>query len=279
MLKDRLRKRFRAFIKYLILALMTVFFLLPFVWILSTSLKEQNRVFVYPPEWIPRPVQWENYKLAITEIPFLHYIWNTIKIAFLAMLGNVLVSPMVAYAFGKLRWRGRDKVFILVLATMMLPFTLTMIPLYATWSKLGLVNTVIPLVAQDFLGKGYFVFLLRQFFMRVPDELMEAGRIDGASEGQIFWRIAYPLIRPALVTVGIFAFVWSWTDFMGPLIYLKKPELWTISIGLSQFTTSVGMNWPAMMAAAAISIIPMVVVFAFLQRYFMEGSTASGIKG
>ncbi len=277
--KDRSKKIIKLIWKYLVLIIITIFFLLPFVWIFSTSLKLPQQIFVYPPQWIPNPISTDNYKEAVTTIPFLLYIWNTIKLALLAMLGNVLVSPMVAYAFSKLNWKGRDKVFILVLATMMLPFTLTMIPLYATWSKLNLINTVVPLVAQDFLGKAYFVFLLRQFFLRVPNELIEAGRIDGASEAQIFWKIAYPLTKPALVTVGIFAFVWSYTDFMGPLIYLKKPEMWTISLGLSQFTSSVGVNWPAMMAVAMLSIIPMVIVFAFLQRYFMEGSTSSGIKG
>ncbi len=277
--KDRSKKIIKLIWKYLMLIIITIFFLLPFVWIFSTSLKLPQQIFVYPPQWIPNPISTDNYKEAVTTIPFLLYIWNTIKLALLAMLGNVLVSPMVAYAFSKLNWKGRDKVFILVLATMMLPFTLTMIPLYATWSKLNLINTVVPLVAQDFLGKAYFVFLLRQFFLRVPNELIEAGRIDGASEAQIFWKIAYPLTKPALVTVGIFAFVWSYTDFMGPLIYLKKPEMWTISLGLSQFTSSVGVNWPAMMAVAMLSIIPMVILFAFLQRYFMEGSTSSGIKG
>ena len=277
--KDRSKKIIKLIWKYLMLIIITIFFLLPFVWIFSTSLKLPQQIFVYPPQWIPNPISTDNYKEAVTTIPFLLYIWNTIKLALLAMLGNVLVSPMVAYAFSKLNWKGRDKVFILVLATMMLPFTLTMIPLYATWSKLNLINTVVPLVAQDFLGKAYFVFLLRQFFLRVPNELIEAGRIDGASEAQIFWKIAYPLTKPALVTVGIFAFVWSYTDFMGPLIYLKKPEMWTISLGLSQFTSSVGVNWPAMMAVAMLSIIPMVILFAFLQRYFMEGSSSSGIKG
>lgn len=276
---DKVKKYWRIFIKYFVLLLVTTFFLLPFVWILSTSLKLSNQIFVYPPQWIPKPLTFDNYKEAVTSIPFFLYIWNTIKLALLAMLGNIIVSPMVAYAFAKLKWKGRNLVFILVLATMMLPFTLTMIPLYATWSKLGLINTVVPLVAGDFLGKGYFVFLLRQFFLRIPDELIEAGRIDGASESRIFWQIAYPLVKPALVTVGIFAFVWSYTDFMGPLIYLKKPEMWTISIGLSQFTSSVGVNWPAMMAAAMLSIIPMVIVFALLQKHFMEGSTSSGIKG
>ena len=177
------------------------------------------------------------------------------KTTSLAVLGNVLSAPMIGYAFGKLKWPGRDKVFMLVVATMMLPFTVTMIPLYSLFSKLGWINTYIPLVLPDFLGTAYFIFLMRQFYRNLPDEFMEAARIDGASE------------------------LWSWTDFMGPLIYLTKSTKWTISLGLSQFTNTYGVDWALLMAASAIAILPMIILFFFLQNYFVEGSMSSGVKG
>ena len=168
---------------------------------------------------------------------------------------------------------------MLVVATMMLPFTVTMIPLYSLFSKLGWINTYIPLVLPDFLGTAYFIFLMRQFYRNLPAEFMAAARIDGASELWVYARIALPLEKPAIVTVALFSFVWSWTDFMGPLIYLTKSTKWTIFLGLSQFTNTYGVDWALLMAASAIAILPMIILFFFLQNYFVEGSMSSGVKG
>ena len=274
-----MKRCIKSALKYIPLCLAGLFFLVPFIWLISTSLKSSDQIFSYPPKWIPKPAKFSNYREAFEAIPYLKYILNTMKTTSLAVLGNVLSAPMIGYAFGKLKWPGRDKVFMLVVATMMLPFTVTMIPLYSLFSKLGWINTYIPLVLPDFLGTAYFIFLMRQFYRNLPDEFMEAARIDGASELWVYARIALPLEKPAIVTVALFAFVWSWTDFMGPLIYLTKSTKWTISLGLSQFTNTYGVDWALLMAASAIAILPMIILFFFLQNYFVEGSMSSGVKG
>lgn len=273
------KRKIKFYLRYIPLLVLGAFFLVPFLWLISTSLKGSDQIFSHPPKWIPNPVLFGNYKEAFEAIPYLDYLLNTVKTTSLAVLGNVISAPMIGYAFGKLKWPGRDKVFLIVMATMMLPFTVTMIPLYSLFSKIGWINTYIPLVLPDFLGKAYFIFLMRQFYLSLPEELLEAARIDGASELWIYMKVAVPLVKPAIVTVALFSFVWSWTDFMGPLIYLTRSEKWTISLGLSQFTNSYGVDWALLMSASAIAIIPMVILFFFLQKYFMEGSMNSGIKG
>lgn len=265
-------------LQYFILCLMGLFFFIPILWMISTSLKNDAAIFVYPPQWIPSPFRWGNYISAFRSIPYLLYITNSISVTGLAVLGNIISAPIIGYAFSKLHWPGRDKIFILVLATMMLPFQITMIPLYSIYVKLGWINTYLPLIIQDFFGRPYFIFIMRQFFNSVPNELMEAGRIDGASEFKIFKNLILPLAKPGIVSIALFAFVWSWTDFLGPLVFLTDPARWTISLGLSQFTTSYGFLWDQLMAASCIFIIPMVIVFFFLQRYFVEGISTFGIK-
>lgn len=271
-------KKWKKALRYVVLVAVGLFFFVPFAWLISTSLKSDSQIFSYPPQWIPSPVRWQNYVDAFQAVPYLQYLLNSLTVTALAVVGNLLSVPPVAYAFSKLHWPGRDKVFLLVLATMMLPFQITMIPLYSIYVKLNWVNTYLPLVLPDFFGKAYFVFMMRQFFNNVPNELLEAGRIDGASEFRIYWQLVLPLARSALVTVTLFAFVWSWTDFLGPLIYLTDPDKWTISLGLSQFTTSYGFQWAQLMAASAIFIIPMVIFFFFMQKSFLEGISTSGIK-
>lgn len=270
--------KWKKIMRYAVLILIGLFFFVPFLWLLSTSLKSDAQIFSYPPKWIPTPLCWENYVEAFRSIPFMQYLKNSLIVTALAVIGNLLSVPPVAYAFSKLHWPGRDKVFMLVLATMMLPFQITMIPLYTIYVKLGWVNTYLPLILPDFFGKAYFVFMMRQFFNNIPNELLEAGRIDGASEIRLYFQIVLPLAKSALVTVALFAFVWSWTDFLGPLIFLTDPEKWTVSLGLSQFATSYGFEWAQLMAASAVFIIPMVIFFFFMQKSFIEGISTSGIK-
>jgi multiple sugar transport system permease protein len=264
--------------QYIVLIIVSIFFIFPFAWLVDTSLKTDAQIFTYPPQWIPKPVMFSNYSNALKAIPFMHYVGNTVKVVIFAVLGNLISAPAIGYAFSKLHWRGRDKVFILVLATMMLPFQVTMIPLYSMYVKLGWVNSYLPLVVPDFFGKAYFIFLMKQFFMTIPEDISQAARIDGASEFRIYWNIILPLARPAIVSVGLFAFIWSWTDFMGPLIYLTDSTKWTISIGLSQFTTTHGLDWKLLMAGSTMFMIPMIVLFFFMQRVFIEGITMSGLK-
>jgi multiple sugar transport system permease protein len=268
----------KTFLSYAMLIVIGLFFIFPFLWLLDTSLKSDAQIFKFPPEWIPKPMLFSNYTKALTAIPFMHYVGNTGKIVIFAVLGNIISAPVIGYAFSKLHWRGRDKVFILVLATMMLPFQITMIPLYSVYVKVGWINSILPLVVPDFFGKAFFIFLMRQFFMTIPDDLLEAARIDGASEFRIFWQVVMPLAKPAIVTVGLFAFIWSWTDFMGPLIYLTDSDKWTISLGLSQFTSSHGLDWSLLMAGSAMFMLPMVVLFFLMQKVFIEGITMSGLK-
>lgn len=263
---------------YVILIIVGLFFIFPFIWLVDTSLKSDMQIFKYPPQWIPKPILFSNYTKALTTIPFMHYVWNTVKIVVFAVLGNVISAPVIGYAFSKLHWKGRDKVFILVLATMMLPFQITMIPLYSVYVKMGWINTMLPLVVPDFFGKAFFIFLMRQFFMTIPEDLSEAARIDGASELRIFLQVILPLAKPAVTTVGLFAFIWSWTDFMGPLIYLTDSANWTISIGLSQFTSSHGLDWSLLMAGSAMFMLPMAILFFLMQKVFVEGITMSGLK-
>ena len=238
---------------HIVLILIGVFFFFPFLWLLDTSLKNDAQIFTFPPQWIPKPIQWSNYTRALKTIPYMHYVGNTIQVTILSVIGNIISAPAIGYAFSKLHWKGRDKVFILVLATMMLPFQITMIPLYSMYVKMGWINTWAPLVVPDFFGKAFFIFLMKQFFQSIPDDILEAGRIDGASEFRIYWQLILPLAKPAAVTVGLYAFMWSWTDFLGPLIYLTDSNKWTISIGLSQFSSSHGLDWALLMAGSAMS--------------------------
>ncbi len=272
------KAKLKKVVLYLVLIILCIFFVAPFVWMLSTSLKSSNEVFMYPPVLIPEKFYWSNYREALTSIPFFTYIGNTAKVTSLAVLGNILTAPLVGYAFAKLEWPGRDKLFLLVLATMMLPFQITMIPLYSIYVKYGLINTYFPLVMPDFFGKAYFVFLMRQFFKTIPNEMSESARIDGASELQIYTRIMLPLAKPGLVTVALFAFVFSYTDFLGPLIFLTDETKWTLSLGLSKFTTSFGFEWTSIMAASTVFTIPMIIFFFFMQKYFVEGINTTGIK-
>lgn len=265
-------------LSYILLILIGLFFIFPFIWLLDTSLKSDVQIFKFPPQWIPKPLLFSNYTKALTTIPYMHYVLNTVKIVILAVLGNVISAPIIGYAFSKLYWKGRDKIFILVLATMMLPFQITMIPLYSMYVKMHWINTILPLIVPDFFGKAFFIFLMRQFLMTIPDDLSEAARIDGASEFRIFYQVILPLAKPAVVTVGLFAFIWSWTDFMGPLIYLTDSSKWTISIGLSQFTSSHGLDWSLLMAGSAMFMLPMIILFFLMQKVFIEGITMSGLK-
>lgn len=255
-----------------------ILFVYPLLWMISTSLKKETQIFQRPTEWIPDPFQLINYKHALTVIPYFDYVFNTFEIVFWVMIGSMLVNPAIAYAFAKLSWKGRNALFVIVLSTMILPYQVTMIPLYSTFVKLGWINTILPLVVPAFFGNPFLIFLLRQFFLTLPEELSEASRVDGASEFRIYWNIVLPLCRPALVTVALFSFIWVWTDFLGPLIYLTDKVHWTISIGLMQFLTTHGLQWSLLMAGSAVFMLPVIILFLFMQRVFIQGITMTGLK-
>lgn len=257
-----------------------VLFIAPFFWMLSTSLKPAQQIF--DTNWIPKPVAWSNYKDALTSAPFLTYFKNSVIVTGLSSLGGVLSASLVAYSFARLRWPGRDLWFGIVLATMMLPGIVTLVPTYVLFAKLHWVNTFLPLIVPAWLGgTPFWIFLLRQFYRGIPMELSEAARIDGASELRIWWQIVMPLSRPVLTAVAIFAFNGAWSDYMKPLIYLSDERKYTLQLGLTTFQAGGGgvplWNW--MMAASLVVMLPVVIVFFFGQRYFIEGQTLTGLSG
>lgn len=268
--------------RWLILALLwgvALLFLIPFLWMLSSSLKPNYQIFEVPPRWIPNPPRWENYVEALTILPFPLYIRNTAVITLLTIAGHLLSCTVIAYAFARLRAPGRDFLFVIMLATMMLPYPVTMVPLYVLFNRLGWINTFLPLVVPAYLGIPFYIFLMRQFFLTIPRDFEDAARIDGANTLQIIARIMLPMAMPALATVTIFTFQATWNDFLAPLIYLQRPELYTVTLGLQFFRSTYTTNWAYLMAASLVTTLPVIVVFFAAQRYFIEGITLTGVKG
>ena len=254
--------------------------LFPLVWLVRSSVMDLGQIFVFPPEWIPDPWRWQNYPEALTTIPFFLYFRNTLTILIPSVVGTVVTAALAAYGFSRLRWPGRDLVFNLLLTTLMLPYAVTLIPTFLLWARLDLVNTFWPLILPHWFGGGIFsIFLLRQFFRTIPKELDEAALIDGANPLQILWNIIVPLSRPALIVVAIFAALNSWNDFLGPLIYLNDSRNFTLALGLAEFTGLYSSQWHLLMAASTVVILPVIVLFFFAQRYFIEGIALTGSKG
>jgi multiple sugar transport system permease protein len=267
-------------VKYLLLFGIAGFFLLPWAWMISTSLKNPEELAVYPIIWIPDPIRWDNYLEAFRRAEFPQFLLNTMVVSVPSVLGALLSNSLVAYGFARIRWPGRDLLFGMVLATLILPGFVTFIPLYLIFKQLNWINSYLPLVVPTFLANPFFVFLLRQFFMALPEELSDAARVDGASEFRIFSTIVLPLARPALATVALFQFIGSWNDYFGPLIYLNDKALYTISLGIANMRASYGFsNFAWIMAATCMSVLPIVVLFFFAQRTFIEGIALTGLKG
>jgi multiple sugar transport system permease protein len=264
---------------HLVLILASLFFIIPFMWMLSTSLKPLTQVFTAKIEWIPKPFKWVNYLDAMNTIPFWTYAKNTVIITALSIVGVILSCPLVAYSFAKLKWRGRNVLFVVTMAVMMIPGQVTMIPLFLIFHKMGWVGTSLPLIIPQFFGVPFFIFLLRQFFKGLPDSLRDAAKIDGASEWRIYWQIMFPLTKSAILAVGLFQLMASWTDFIGPLLYLTNQSSYTLALGLQQFQSAQGSYWNLMMAVSTIMTLPIILLFFFLQKTFIEGITFSGIKG
>jgi multiple sugar transport system permease protein len=254
-------------------------FLLPFFWMLGTSLKTDAQLYAYPPVWIPNPLNWANYPNAVTYITFFLYMRNTLTIAVVSTIGALISCSLVAYSMARIPWPGRNILFILTVATLMLPFQVTLIPLFLVFKNLGWVGDFRPLIVPHFFGSGLYIFLLRQFFMTIPMELSEAARIDGAREFRIYWSVILPLAKPALATVAIFEFIARWRDYLGPLIYLNNQKLYTLSLGLYEYSSQYGREWGLLMAASVLITLPIILLFFFLQKTFVQGITLTGIKG
>jgi multiple sugar transport system permease protein len=270
--------------KWLSLAILTVgavIIMVPFYWMIATSLKMPGNLYLYPPQWIPNPIRLENFRDVWNEVPFATFTRNTAVIVTLVMIGTLLSCSFSAYGFARLRAPGRDLIFMIVLATMMLPGAVTLVPTYIAFNKLGWINSILPLVVPSFFGAPFFIFLLRQFYLSIPKELEESGRIDGASSFRIWWDVMLPLTKPALATVAVFTFFATYNDFFGPLIYLNSQSKQTIAVGLSYFTGSrnVGPQMHLLMAMTLMATIPSLIVFIFAQRYFVQSIVTTGLKG
>jgi multiple sugar transport system permease protein len=265
---------------YTVLTLLAVLFVTPFIWLISNSLKDAAHAF--DENWIPQPVAWSNYVRVFQEVPLLLMARNSVIVAVLGVLAVLISSSMIAFGLARLHFPGSNLVFLAVLGTMMLPGAVTMVPVYLIWQRLGLVNTLYPLWLGNLFGSSFYIFMLRQFFLGLPQEIIDAGRVDGASFYRIFGQLMLPLIRPALLSVAIFEFQARWNDFMGPLIYIQNPNLRTLPLGLQIFVQHLGygqFRWELLFAASVLVTLPMMLLFLFAQRQFIEGIATTGLKG
>lgn len=269
---------------YALVLLLSVAFFVPFFWTISSSLKHPAELYVFPPTWLPTTPQWSNYARVWLEAPFARWLWNSFFVTVLAVLGTVISASLVGYSFARFRYPFRETIFLLTLATLMLPVEVTLIPTYLLFNKIGWLNTYLPLIVPSWFGGGaFYIFLMRQFFMTLPYDLDDAGRIDGANSWDIFFRLLLPLCKPVLATMAVISFTAHWDEFMAPLIYLLDPEKFTVAVGLRQFQSlAAGESEPMehlLMAASLIVASPMILLFFLAQRYFVRGIVMSGIKG
>lgn len=277
------RKKRKVFISksitYALLTIGALIMAIPFLWMLSTSLKTEGVVFAIPPRWIPDEIMWSNYKQAIDQAGLLEGFINTLKIVIPTVTIGIFSCSLAAYGFAQLKFPGRDKLFMVLLATMMIPGIVTMIPSYVLFMKLDWIDTYKPLMIPAMFGGAACVFFLRQYFKTLPRELIEAAKLDGLSDFGIFMRIAAPLSKPAIATQAIFGFLGGYNDYMGPLIYLNSPEKFTIQLKLATFNGAYSSQWTLIMAGSVLALIPTLLLFFFAQKYFVEGIVMTGLKG
>ena len=256
-----------------------ILFTIPFLWMVSTSLKAPADILLVPPKWIPDPIVWRNYPEAWTSLPFNKFLLNTCTITLFSIIGTVFSCPLVAFSFSRLRFPGRDFWFVVLIATMMLPMHVTMIPRFILFQKLGWLNTFNPLIVPAYFGSAFYIFLLRQFFMTLPRELDDAAVIDGCNTFGIYWQIILPLAKPALAAVAVFSFISNWNAFLAPLIYLTDMEKMTIAVGLQMFRGQYTTEMHLLMAASTVAVLPILIVFFIAQKYFIQGIVLTGMKG
>ncbi len=280
--EPRMTRRQRTLLQktaiHLVLLAGVVLMFIPLVWTISTSLKSPGEVYLFPPTWIPNEIMWSNYYRAVTAIPFFLYLWNTVLITAISIVGKVISITLVAFSFARLRWWGRDVMFIVMLATMMLPPHITLIPQFIMFKWLGWIDTFLPLIVPTFFGGPYLTFLVRQYLLAIPRELDDAARIDGCSDFGLYWRIIMPLAKPAILIVVIFVFNNTWNEFLLPLIYLHTPDLFTLALGLRMFQGEASTSWNLLMAASLLSMLPVIILFFVTQRHFIQGIVFTGVK-
>jgi multiple sugar transport system permease protein len=272
-------KSIRAVLWHVLLFTGALLMALPFIWMLLTSLKSTAEIFVYPPVWFPAAPRWSNYTDVLRSMPFGRFFWNSLSIATLSVIGQLASCSLAAYAFARIPFVGRESLFALVLATLMVPGVVTLIPVFLLMREVGWINTHYPLIVPNFLGSAFGIFLLRQFFLSIPTELEDAARIDGASRFGIYRYIFLPLSKPALATLAVFVFMAQWNDLLHPIIYLVDYDKMTLTVGLAFFRGQYTTNWPLLMAGATMSVLPIVLLYLGAQRYFVEGAVMSGLKG
>ncbi|MFJ5759844.1 carbohydrate ABC transporter permease [Neobacillus sp. NPDC093182] len=274
------KKKTGQTIVLIILILGSLLILSPIWWMIATSLKDMKEIMTYPPTFLPKEWHWENYLITLQKGPFLQYTLNTLFITFFVVIGNVVANSFIAYGFAKIHFKGRNVLFACVLATMMIPGFVTLVPQYVIYAKLGWLNTYLPLILPAFFGSAFNIFLLRQFFLTIPNELIEAAKIDGANHLYIWWKIFIPLAKPAIATVAIFSFNGAWNDFLGPLLYINDESLYTLQLGLQIFKGQNDTQWNFLMAGSLMVLLPVITIFFFFQRYFIEGmNLTAGSKG
>ncbi|MGI6642353.1 MAG: carbohydrate ABC transporter permease [Limnochordia bacterium] len=278
------REMFGRALTYVIVTALAVMFVIPLVWTVSSSLKSNPQMYIFPPVWIPNPIQWENYARVLQEIPFALFFKNTLWITILAGAGQVLTAAIVGYGFARFKFPGRRVLFMVLLGTMMIPREVLLVPQFILYNNLKWVDTFKPLVVPYYFGGGPFtIFLMRQFFMSVPTTLDEAAKIDGAGAFRTFWSIILPLSKPVLATASILSFQWHWNDFISPLIYLQSRENFTVSLGLRMFQSVAGIGGVPkdnlLMAASVMALLPILILFVFMQKHFVRGIVMTGIKG
>ncbi|MEJ7839197.1 MAG: carbohydrate ABC transporter permease [Thermomicrobiales bacterium] len=279
--RDRTRRMISSKVTpRVILVLMCLVFMLPFYWMLSLALKGVDELVIYPPTLYPHTPEWGNFQLATETIPFWTLARNTTVITLITIIGAVISNPIIAYGFSRIEWPGRDKVFLLVLATVFMPYPVLIVALFDIYSQLGWINTILPLVVPIFFGNAFWIFLMRQFMLQIPKDLSDAARLDGANEFKIFWGIILPQCIPALGVIAIFAGIHAWNDFLGPLLYLLNPDTYTLAIGLTFFqqTQSYDVQFNLLMAASTLVVLPVIVLFLLFQKAFIGGISVGSIK-
>ncbi|MFC4103420.1 carbohydrate ABC transporter permease [Paenibacillus xanthanilyticus] len=266
---------------YILLLLVSAVILFPFLWMITTALKDPTKIFMFPPQWLPDPFVWRNFTDVFSKQPhFLLYFWNSLYIATLVTVGTCLISAMAGYAFAKIPFRFRNIIFLVLLSGMMIPSEVTAVPMFVWMTKLGLTDSHFPLIFPPMLGREalFGVFLLRQFFITIPGDLDEAAKIDGCTPWKTFWSIMFPLAGPSLSTLAIFTFLHSWDNYFDPLIFISTDQLFTLPVGLKLFTDAAGTQWNLLMAASVMATLPLMLVFFFAQKRFIEGVAMTGLK-
>ncbi len=264
---------------YIVLVSLGATMLVPFLWMISTSLKNLAEAQIYPPRWIPEHPLWSNYREVMTKVPFGRFILNSFNISVTGVLGQLITCACAAYAFARLRFRAKAPLFVILLATMMIPYQVVMVPQFLIFKSLGWVNSHRALIVPYWLGGAFGIFLLRQFFLQIPGELGDAAKVDGCNPFEVFWHVYLPLSNPALATLAVLVFMGRWNDLIGPLIYLNRPEMMTVTAGLSYFQGRYYADMPLLMAGSVISVIPTLILFGAAQKYFVQGVVLSGLKG